>query len=144
MNADLLLSRLERVKRSGNGWRADCPNGHQNAHGTLSVTEADDGRILLHCFACGDLGGILRALGLEAGDLFPARIKDPSPEAQRAAREAFKRSAWGAALRVLVPESNIVVMAAHAQLRGESLAADDVARLTLAANRIEQAREVLL
>ena len=142
-SADLLLTRLERVKRSGTGWRADCPNGHRTARGTLSITQVEDGRILLHCFACGDVGGVLRALGLEASDLFPERIKIPTPEAQGAARERFKRNAWAAALRVLDREACIVAGAARAHLDGLSLPPSDIDRLALAIERIGKAREVL-
>lgn len=87
MNIELILARLEHVKRNGAGWRADCPVGHSHARGSLSLSEADDGRILLHCFACGNATDPLRALGLELADLFPDRIKDPSPQARREARE---------------------------------------------------------
>ncbi|WP_330947921.1 hypothetical protein [Thermomonas sp. LB-4] len=143
MGADLLLSRLERVKRSGTGWRADCPNGHRDARGTLSIAEAEDGRILLHCFACGDVGAILAALELAAADLFPERVKDPSPEGRRATREEFKRNAWAAALRVLDREACIVAGAARAHLDGLNLPPSDIERLALAIERIGRAREVL-
>jgi hypothetical protein len=145
MNAAMLLSRLESVKRSGNGWRADCPNpAHTKARGSLSISEADDGRVLLDCFACHDTRAILGTLGLELADLFPERIKDPSPEARRAAREAFKRSSWAAALGVLGRESGIVLLAARDMLAGNVLPADDVTRLVLAEDRITRAREVLV
>lgn len=54
MSAALLLSKLCRVRKYGAGWRADCPNGHNKTHGSLSVIEADDGRVMIHCFACND------------------------------------------------------------------------------------------
>lgn len=143
MNASLLLARLEGVRRSGSGWRANCPNGHAKARGSLSITEADDGRVLLSCFACHDTPAILRTLGLELADLFPERIKDPSSEARRAAREAFKRNAWTSALGVLGREAGVVLIAARDLLRGRTLPPDDVARLALAEDRIARAREVL-
>jgi len=143
MNAALLLSRLDNVRRSGEGWRANCPNGHAKARGSLSIKEADDGRILLSCFACHDTPAILGALGLELADLFPERIRDPSPEARRAAREAFKRSSWAAALNVLGREARIVLLAAHDLLAGKVLPSGDVERLGQAVERIQRAREVL-
>lgn len=143
MNASLLLSRLEGVHRSGNGWRVDCPNGHNRSRGSLSITEANNGRVILHCFACGDTRGILRASGLEMADLFPERIKDPSPEARRASVEAFKRNAWGTALGVLDREATVVHIAANDMYVGKPLSSDDVARVGIAARRIAQAREVL-
>lgn len=143
MNASLLLARLEGVRRTGSGWRADCPNGHAKARGSLSLTEADDGRVLLSCFACHDTPAILRTLGLELADLFPERIKDPSPEGRRVAREAFKRNAWASALGVLGRESGVVLIAARDMLGGRALPADDVVRLAVAEDRIARAREVL-
>lgn len=143
MNAALLLSRLQGVRHHGTGWRADCPNGHGKARGSLSIAEADDGRILLSCFACHDTPAILRKLGLELADLFPVRIKDPSPKARRAAVEALKRNSWGAALGVLEREATVVQIAASDMHSGKVLAAVDVARVGLAAQRISQAREVL-
>lgn len=143
MNAALLLSRLEGVRRSGDGWRANCPNGHARTRGTLSIAEADDGCILLSCFACHDTPAILAALGLELADLFPERIKDMTPEGRRAAREAFKRASWAAALHVLAREAFVVLLAARDVLACKALPAGDVDRLAAAVDRIEQAREVL-
>lgn len=143
MNATMLLSRLEGVRRSGDGWRANCPNGHAKARGSLSITEADDGRILLACFACHDTPAILGALGLELADLFPERIRDPSPEARQRARDAFKRSAWTSALGVLGREAGVVVLAARDLLAGKTLPVGDVERIALAEDRIARAREVL-
>lgn len=143
MNAAMLLSRLEGVRRSGEGWRANCPNGHTKARGSLSITEADDGRILLSCFACHDTPTILGALGFELADLFPERMKDASPESRRTAREAFKRASWAAALPVLAREAFVVLLAARDVVAGKVLLAADVDRLAAAVDRIEQAREVL-
>lgn len=144
MSADILLSRLQHVRRNGDGWRADCPNPvHSHVKGSLSITQADDERILLHCFACADVHGILSAIGLELADLYPERIKDPSPEARRRAHEAFKRSSWAAALRVLAREATVVLAAAGMLRQAQVLTVEDDNRLTLAMQRIEDARAVL-
>lgn len=143
MNAAMLLSRLDSVRRSGDGWRANCPNGHAKARGSLSITEADDGRILLSCFACHDTPAILGTLGLELADLFPERIKDTTPEGRRVAREAFKRTSWAAALGVLGREAGVVLLAARDVLAGKVLPTTDLERLAMAEDRILRAREVL-
>ncbi|HKZ10392.1 MAG TPA: hypothetical protein VJL61_06770 [Rhodanobacteraceae bacterium] len=141
---DLLLVRLQRVRKTGPAsWRADCPNGHEHARGSLSITEGDDGRVLLHCFACSDTPGILAAAGMEASDLFPERIKDQTPEGRRRARQAFKQSAWAAALGVLSREATVVACAAGMLRQGHALTAEDDSRLTLAMQRIDDARAVL-
>ena len=145
MNVDLLLTRLEGVRRSGRGWRANCPNpAHSRVKGSLSISVANDDRILLACFACQDTGAVLGALGLDMADLFPERIRDPSPEARREAHEAFKRSSWAAALGVLAREAGIVLMAASDLARGIVLPADDLTRLAEAVDRIQRAQEVLV
>ncbi|MEV8518555.1 hypothetical protein ABZR86_02020 [Dyella marensis] len=144
MTAAPLLSRLNGVRQHGNGWRADCPNGHGKARGSLSITEADDGRVMLHCFACHDTPGILGALGLEMADLFPERIKDLSLEGRRKASEAFKQNGWRATLGVLAREATVVAIAAQDMLGGRTLVGPDHDRLRVAEGRILIAREVLV
>lgn len=143
MSAALLLARLNGVHANGSGWRANCPNGHAKACGSLSIAEAGDGRVMLHCFACHDTPGILDALGMEMADLFPERIKDLSPETRKASAEAFKRHAWGAALGVLDREATVVYIAASDMHKSRPLSPNDIARVGLAVERIAQAREVL-
>lgn len=78
---DTLLSRLDGVKRSRkNSWMSRCP-AHNGDGKSLAVTHADDGRILIHCFAhqC-DVGDILAAVGMSVGDLFPEPLnRDHQP-----------------------------------------------------------------
>jgi hypothetical protein len=89
MTADVLLSRLDRVRRTGRGrWTARCP-AHNDRGPSLSIRELDDGRTLLHCFAGCDAGAIVVALGMELSDLFPARGSDD----KRRARERLPFSA---------------------------------------------------
>ena len=139
---DGLLARLERVHPSGQGWRADCPNGHR-AHGTLSLAQADDGRILLHCFCGCRAADVLAALGMTLQDIMPARLRDTSPEGRRKAREGFKFASTAAAASVLAVEANIVHLAGFDLLRGHALPPDDVQRLRVAVERIASVREVL-
>jgi hypothetical protein len=63
------LGRLERVKRSGKGWTARCP-AHEDQHASLSVSEGDDDRVLVHCFAGCTAGEIVAAMGLRMADLY--------------------------------------------------------------------------
>lgn len=139
---DALLHRLERVQRSGQGWRADCPTGHRT-RGTLSLAQGDDGRLLLHCFAGCSAAEVLPALGLTLAEVMPERLRDPSPEGRRAARERFKFASVGAAAGVLEREARIVHLAGCDLLRGEVLDAADTQRLSEAVERIAAARGVL-
>ena len=77
MTITSFLSRLNGVKRSGNGYVACCP-AHDDKNPSLSVNLSDDGKkILINCFAgCAD-ADILGRLGLKMSDLF---IKDASEE----------------------------------------------------------------
>ena len=140
--ADLLLSKLEGVRKSGNGHVARCP-AHADRSASLSVCEGRDGRALVKCFAGCELLAIVHAVGLEVADLFPQRSADTSPEGRAAAREAWRQSGWAAALGVLSREASVVLVAARAVADGRALADDDHARLLLAVERIEGAREVL-
>ena len=72
---DYILSQLESVRKSGKGYTASCP-AHDDRIPSLSVTQADDGRILLCCHAGCCTKDICAALGISLGDLFPdSRVK---------------------------------------------------------------------
>jgi len=77
MSANLLLSRLQGVQGRGPRWRAICP-AHESKHATrsLAIFEAEDGRLLIHCFAGCGVQETVDALGMELSDLFPPRIVD--------------------------------------------------------------------
>ena len=68
MNASELLSRLQGVRKAGNGWTARCP-AHDDRRNSLSVTERD-GKLLVHCFAGCTPESIAGALGLSRAELF--------------------------------------------------------------------------
>lgn len=143
MLVDTLLTRLEHVRKSGRGHVARCP-AHEDRTASLSVAEADDGRVLVHCFAGCRAADVVAAVGLELADLFPERVIDQSPLGRAQRREAVRQTGWAAALGVLDREAAIVQVAAVAIHRGERLAPDDVERLHTAALRICDAREVFL
>ena len=67
---EFVLSKLPDAKRSGNGWSARCP-AHDDGSPSLSISEGDDGRILLHCHAGCAVEAIVEALGLRLTDLMP-------------------------------------------------------------------------
>lgn len=55
---------LKNVRRRGKQLSARCP-AHDDQHNSLSVTEADNGRILVHCFAGCSAESIFASLGLD-------------------------------------------------------------------------------
>lgn len=138
----ILLPRLGGVRQFGKGWRADCPCGHKS-RGTLSLTQGEDGRLLLHCFAGCAAGDILSAVGSCLADLYADRLRPQTPEQQRELRQSARQAGWAAALGVLSREATIVAIAAETMQQGQSLASDDVDRLRIAANRIHDVRGVL-
>lgn len=69
--ADLLLSRLDKVRQSGPGrWMARCP-AHDDGRASLSIRELDDGRVLIHDFAGCTSEEVIAAIGINWQALFP-------------------------------------------------------------------------
>lgn len=139
---DLLLSRLEGVRKSGKGWQARCP-AHGDRHASLSIGEAPTGAALLHCHAGCSADAICSRIGLSVSDLFPAKIdmhfKAPTPEAMA------DRARWSisAVLPVLVEEGTLIQIAGATLCRGEALTAADVERVGVAVHRVDEALTVL-
>ena len=69
--AENLLSRLQRVRRTGPGrWIASSPT-REDRHPSLAIRELDDGRVLVHDFGGDDVAVVVAAVGLDLADLFP-------------------------------------------------------------------------
>lgn len=130
---DVLLSRLDKVKRTGPGtWSARC-SAHDDRGPSLAVRELYDGSILLHCFAGCDVHDVLAAVDLNVSDLFPPRAVD--------LRHKPERRPFPAAdvLRAIGFEALVVAAAAVAMLAGEPFNDIDRDRLILAVSRIQAA-----
>ena len=71
MSVQTFLDKLENVKAVGrNSWQACCP-AHDDRTPSLRVTELDDGRILVKCFAgCGAVA-VMANVGMTMSDLYP-------------------------------------------------------------------------
>lgn len=67
---DTLLERLEAVKGKHPSWHAKCP-AHEDKSPSLHITEKEDGRILVHCFAGCGAADIMEAIGLTLRALYP-------------------------------------------------------------------------
>jgi hypothetical protein len=139
---DVILGRLDGVKRSGRGWVAKCP-AHADRSPSLSIAEGDEGRILIKCFASCDVTDVLTALGLDFQDLFPERVRDLSPLGRAQRREAVRVANAVAAANVLALEAGIVQIAAADTAQGKPLANTDRDRLTQAIDCIEAAQRIL-
>lgn len=68
---DVILSRLNNVRKSSEGrWMACCP-AHTDRSPSLSIREADDGTLLVKCFAGCNISNVMTAVGMTVADLFP-------------------------------------------------------------------------
>jgi hypothetical protein len=70
-----LITMLEGWRPNSGGRVSRCP-AHSDGSPSLSIREAEDGRILLHCFAGCTVDEICNALDLTVADLFPRRVGD--------------------------------------------------------------------
>jgi hypothetical protein len=79
MTIDDVLARLVRCRKTGaNRWIACCPS-HDDKRPSLSISQTDDGRILLHDFGGCEPGDVVAALGLTFGDRFPRPLGEFRP-----------------------------------------------------------------
>ena len=70
-----LLSRFDAVRSTGSGYSAKCPV-HEDRVSSLSISQGDEDRALIHCHAGCPLDDILLDRNLTISDLFP---DDPVP-----------------------------------------------------------------
>lgn len=140
---EALLGRLEGVQRSGRGYRARCPACGGRSR-KLSVSEGEDGRVLVHCFGGCEPLAVIQSVGLSLADLFPAPIAPVDPHSRRDLARRMRTQAclatWAAALEVLEFEATLVQLAAGDLAAGKALPEPDRERLTQAAERIADAR----
>ena len=132
MIADLLLDRLDGVKRrSPTTWMAKCP-AHEDRTASLSVREADE-RVLVHCFGGCSVHDVVASIGLNIADLFEKTHDHESPHRERQPFPA--RDVLAAVAEDIV----LVAVAADHLLKGCSLSEQDHAALLAAANRLRKA-----
>jgi hypothetical protein len=129
-NIDTLLSKVHKLKKTGDGkWLACCP-AHDDKSPSLAIKLADD-RILIHCFAGCDVSAIVSAFGLELSDLMPESKRHSRPDNKRPKfnkSEMFDR---------IVEESAILVVAIRQVFSGTPLNDDDMARTVKAEEIID-------
>jgi hypothetical protein len=135
MSLELLLSRLQKVKRSGpDSYMACCP-AHDDKTPSLAIKDTGEGKILINCLASCATEDVLGALGMDWEDVMPPKLATPSkPQAQKVYPSD--------ALRAMQSEARVVMMAAFDMAKGKQLNDEDVARLKLAMQRINTAMEL--
>lgn len=93
MSIDHLLSRLERVRKTGRAeWVAACPAHHSKSKSSLTVSETADGRVLIHDFGGCTPTEVLDAVGLDFSDLFPECDHDDAGRAKGWRTAGYKDS----------------------------------------------------
>jgi hypothetical protein len=132
MIAELFLSHLDGVKRTGaDRWLACCP-AHDDKRPSLSIREIDGDRVLVHCWAGCSVEEVLGAVDLTFDSLYPTR---PTHHA-RPERRPFPAAD---VLRASEHEALIVAVAASNLGNGLELTEEDRARLLLASSRLSAA-----
>lgn len=81
--ASAILSKLHHVKAVSGGWIASCPvpthgKGNGDRHPSLSISEGEDGRVLLNCRAGCETSAVVESLGLNMTDLFVNTVPSES------------------------------------------------------------------
>lgn len=132
---DLLLSRLDRVKRTGaDKWQALCP-AHDDRTPSLAIKEGQDGTVLIKCWAGCSAQAIVEAVELKLSDLFPKSTDySPAKAPRYSARDVVE---------TLLFESTIVVLGYRTLKSGGELCAKDSARIETAISAIHGCREVV-
>lgn len=77
-NFQNIITKLQ-AKRHGKQWLAKCP-AHDDRQASLSIGHADDGKILLKCFAGCAADNVVEKLGLTMADLFVKAEKPAQPQ----------------------------------------------------------------
>ncbi len=72
VNAQSVAQALGGASRSGNGWKARCPC-HSDRTSSLTLSDADDGRLLVKCHAGCDQGSLVDTL--KGRGLWPEKLK---------------------------------------------------------------------
>jgi hypothetical protein len=138
---DLVLSKLEGVRRSGRGWRADSPVS--GSKGAVSVAEADNGSVLICDFSAAGVHEVLAAIGLKPGDLYPPSERAQTPAARRENRDRLALTAARAAADALLHEALVLGALAGAIRSGSPIEESDAARIGDAIEAIDRVRLAL-
>jgi hypothetical protein len=137
---EALLPKLDAVKERGPGrWGARCP-AHDDRGPSLSIREANDGTLLLHCFAGCGADDVVTAVGLELRDLFPADLRY-RPGEGRAALRPGARWVPRDVLAAVAFEALLVAVAADDVAAGHELSDEDRGRVREGARRLRAAAD---
>ena len=137
MSLEIILSRLNKVRKSSNNSFMACCPAHDDNSPSLSIKDNGDGKLLLNCLAGCDKEAILGALGLEWADIMP-----PNQPKEHFVKPTKQRVYATDALRAIRFETRIVCLAAYELSKGIKPNDKDMARLLVAMERINTATEM--
>ena len=133
MKAQVLLSRLEKVRKASHDrWMACCPSHHDGTP-SLSIKEDSTGKILIHCHAGCSAEQIVSAVGLNIADLFPSRSSEYEGYTPKH-RPKLITATQG--LEICAKESLLIAVIASDFAKSTVLSEKDRERLLLAAGRV--------
>lgn len=132
-----LLNTLEAVKKTGpSRYIAKCP-AHNDKRPSLTITEKDDGMVLIKCWTGCGAAEILQAVGLDYAALYPPRTDDH--------RGRLIKRPWNPAdlLQIMAYEALIVSIGASRQANGHAPSDADRQRILTASARLQRAAEAV-
>jgi len=133
---DLILHSLERVKSTGPGkWQALCP-AHDDKRPSLSIREAEDGKVLLKCWSGCGAAEIVGALNLDMADLFPGDRRSLKDHSTGPMRRPFD---YRDCLTGIAHEATVARLIVEAANAGQEMDVESLDRLALAEERISDA-----
>src|SRR4051812_42686905 len=88
---DRMLEKLTDVRQTAKGWTARCP-AHDDRNPSLSISQGDDGRALVHCHTGCTTDAVCAAVGLRPADLFgSSTLAAPTKPIQYGENREFSR-----------------------------------------------------
>ena len=134
---ELILSRLEKVSGNEGGvrFKALCP-AHPDRSPSLSVSEGDDGRVLLHCFSGCRAEAIMSSLNLTMAELFCVDTGSKRPPLVLGVSRRELRTA-------IEFEKTILFIAKADETKGRCISTNDSERAQLALQRIAKSKGLL-
>lgn len=131
-----VLSALDGVKKTGpDKWIARCP-AHDDKRPSLSVKQADDGKVLFKCWSGCSAQAITEALGLSLADLFPGDRRSLADHSTGPMRRPFD---YRDALQGISHEATVARLIVEAVNSGHEMDVESLDRLALAEERIDNA-----
>ncbi len=135
MSIQTLLSRLDKVKSTGNGrWTCACPS-HDDRSPSMHIKLDDSGKILINCKAGCGAQDIVSAIGMSLGDLMP---DSPTHHRQQPRKQIIYATE---ALELIRYEAQIIIACGYSMRKG-TLNQKDLERAEQAMQTINKCLEL--